>query len=624
MAFGNITSTIYAAGRDGTIYEIDPDSLSASVVLKNNFYPNSPLGGLTVKTGGLINPPDELNSSSESDELDDVFYTIKNISFSEGFLLAQKATGEIIGRHIFSALSPFIALSSWPSDDNLFIAITSNEFYFLEVGSTIKTTIVPSPVLLDEGVSFIESESNDVAVFGVPSGSYPRKINTFTLNRNSKAVVFKEAICYAENDSGPCLLQNVSGLAYETSANPVTSHVAEDGSNFIVTYSGGIRVVSDNIPVSIADISFLLGGKHSYLEPTAEDEIIINVEEYDPYSGNPIGNIDELSFGDLKPGKISNHRVVKLSFDNINSVFGIQTGISNFIMGESDASCVEYYISSNPDDMGTWIPFSGVNEDENPDSEHNVSIGNISTTSSKYLHIRIVTPDNFLGQARISFRWFFEYDDDNSNTVIAASVLVPDDSSSSQSPDYSESTQSQESSDSSPDLSEQSESSPSSVSTISEISPDFSESSLSSNPPPAAIMVSGSDNPDINGSYTRNDSGYYNKDGGYEMEAPASPSSDINNFTGWFTYFLFSSGVNTWTFTRFNDGNQPWCSTCAYSFSGTIPIQWFWAYHKDTTGEDITGTYTQTGYGGNESPSDVPNLPINPYPADSFTVTEIT
>jgi hypothetical protein len=344
-----------------------------------------------------------------------IFYTIKNLDSQTAFISAIKGDGEVYGKYYFEAYDDFIAMDVWPSSGNYFIAITRNDFYFIDADTTPPSVmIVPSDRPLDKGLALFSKINDDECIYAVPDPKWPRPINHFSVNRGQGTVVFSFLEDYAKKETGPCLPVNVRGVAF-SNGKLISANQQNSGQSTVSFYKDDIRNYIGPLSVSITDIAIPV---EEISQKQVQDVIEVNVStrEYDAETLLFSGEVKNVDFGSVQPNNESEYKIIDMRVTGATEVSNVRLGIVDCFMSKYGYN--ENLLFSKSQSLSaipSFTPFSGVNVDEDYESEYNKSV-DLKTSSgdnsyeSEYVFLKVSSPHNFVGNGHFVMKWFFEYE----------------------------------------------------------------------------------------------------------------------------------------------------------------------------------------------------------------------
>ncbi len=426
---------VYAVDPYGWIYSIDPEG-EKSAFLKDYFFPSYPVRGLAIKSQMPVEEPSSSATSEEeqqssADEGRFVFYTVKNTETNKALISAFTGEGKIHGQYEITAYDNFIALEAWPSDDNFLVGITKNEFYFIDLDtSPPSVTIVSSDRTLDKGLALVEKLDDYRCLFAVPSALWPRDINHFILNRGNYSVQFSHRTDYALDENGPSLPMHVRGIGF-LDGKLVSAHQKAEGYSTICFYADNERSCIDFMSILVTDIAIPISGFAEKQGEQEKSEIRVVTRQYNPVTGEFIGNVPELKLGTTQPNQMSDYQVVDIEVSGATGISNVQLGLVDYYLDEHTYAGNVFVghastFQATPPAMHA-IP--GVNEDGTIGDQNNISVGTRAYSSgeikrSDFVYIAARPPKNFIGKGYYVLKWFFDFEEEVENLVEPVSLGI--------------------------------------------------------------------------------------------------------------------------------------------------------------------------------------------------------
>jgi len=142
----------------------------------------------------------------------------------------------------------------------------------------------------------------------------------------------------------------------------------------------------------------------------------ITIREYNPESGALLGNISILAFGKITSGTHSRVKVIDIVFEDASAVGNIKLGlVANGGITVTTGSEGHFGIVSTADFSASTAAsplsthFSGLNTTGTSSDSNNFSVGNRSSTVSKYIYLDIELGSTTLDSGNGAYKVFFDY-----------------------------------------------------------------------------------------------------------------------------------------------------------------------------------------------------------------------
>jgi hypothetical protein len=139
--------------------------------------------------------------------------------------------------------------------------------------------------------------------------------------------------------------------------------------------------------------------------------ISVRMTEYGKSGSVLDKNVSTVFFGTLAPGTDSPVKIIGMYVTGAKEIANIKLGVTetNF---RSDLSSILMY--SVGDDIGSLpdpsTPFPGINQSGRGDDPNNIVVGQIGTSfQSKYIALKIRSPEGTVFSSQITFEWFFDF-----------------------------------------------------------------------------------------------------------------------------------------------------------------------------------------------------------------------
>ena len=150
----------------------------------------------------------------------------------------------------------------------------------------------------------------------------------------------------------------------------------------------------------------------------------ITFREYNPATGEFLGNISALQFGKIPSGAHSRIKLIDIAFTGVEEVSNVKIGLINDgglganpsptgINSDGSAANGKLGILHTPE-INTQIAsidrhFAGVNTSLTANDDKNVLVGTRNPNASQFIYLDIEAPSNNSGNGGLMYKVFFDF-----------------------------------------------------------------------------------------------------------------------------------------------------------------------------------------------------------------------
>jgi hypothetical protein len=142
--------------------------------------------------------------------------------------------------------------------------------------------------------------------------------------------------------------------------------------------------------------------------------IVVTVREYNPTTGNLIGNTNSLKFGNINVGEVSPVRVVDMTVSGASFMSNVRLAITSADLVPVNDSPIDIGSDNSAGNGNFGVESSTTFLSRNtlsrffPGVNGEVTIGTRSASVSKYTYLNVRMDTSSTGSGKVVYKWFFD------------------------------------------------------------------------------------------------------------------------------------------------------------------------------------------------------------------------